>query len=48
MTDDTPVDKPPTMRKWMIDHQENMTGTKECYVPYSTTGPKIESWKPPC
>ncbi|XP_034935024.1 probable NADH dehydrogenase [ubiquinone] 1 alpha subcomplex subunit 12 [Chelonus insularis] len=32
--------------KWMIDHKENMSGTKEAYMPYSTTKPKIEAWKP--
>ncbi|XP_003706384.1 NADH dehydrogenase (ubiquinone) B17.2 subunit [Megachile rotundata] len=33
--------------KWMADHKENMTGTYEAYMPYSTTKPKIEPWKPP-
>lgn len=33
--------------KWMIDHRENVSGTKEAYMPYSTTRPKIEAWKPP-
>ena len=46
-TDQTPVTNPPVQRKWMIDHKENTTGTKECYVPYNTSIPKIESWKPP-
>jgi NADH dehydrogenase (ubiquinone) 1 alpha subcomplex subunit 12 len=46
-------DEPPTKDtklvdyKWMIDHKENLTGTKQKYVPYSTTRPKIEAWKPP-
>jgi NADH dehydrogenase (ubiquinone) 1 alpha subcomplex subunit 12 len=47
MTDDTPVDVPPPERKWRIDHIENLSGTKQEYVPYSTTKPKIEAWKPP-
>ncbi|XP_071162602.1 NADH dehydrogenase [ubiquinone] 1 alpha subcomplex subunit 12-like [Mytilus galloprovincialis] len=47
-TDETPIDNPPVKRKWMVDvHTENLSGTKECYVPYSTTRPKIESWQPP-
>lgn len=32
---------------WMADHIENKSGTNDCYVPYSTTPPKIEAWKPP-
>lgn len=32
---------------WMSDHSENFTGTPDQYVPYSTTRPKIEPWKPP-
>lgn len=45
-------DVPPTKgqlteHKWMIDHKDNMTGTSERYMPYSTTRPKIEAWKPP-
>ncbi|XP_015523169.1 probable NADH dehydrogenase [ubiquinone] 1 alpha subcomplex subunit 12 [Neodiprion pinetum] len=32
--------------KWMLDHTENMTGTRDAYMPYSTTRPKIEAWKP--
>lgn len=32
---------------WMSPHTENMTGTSECYVPWSTTRSKILAWKPP-
>lgn len=32
--------------KWMIDHQQNLSGTKKAYMPYSTVPPKIEAWKP--
>ena len=47
MTDETPIEKPPTPRKWVVDHLQNKTGTNDIYVPYSTTKPRIESWKPP-
>jgi NADH:ubiquinone oxidoreductase subunit len=45
-------DEPPTKlnlpdHKWLLDHQENVTGTAARYMPYSTTRPKIEAWKPP-
>lgn len=46
------TDVPPTKdatqpkHRWMIPHSENMTGTPAQYVPYSTTRPKITSWKP--
>ena len=33
--------------KWMIDHKPNLSGTYEAYMPYSTTKPKIQPWKPP-
>ncbi|XP_050464799.1 probable NADH dehydrogenase [ubiquinone] 1 alpha subcomplex subunit 12 [Cataglyphis hispanica] len=33
--------------KWMLDHQQNMSGTNQAYMPYSTTRPKIEPWQPP-
>ncbi|XP_076255533.1 putative NADH dehydrogenase [ubiquinone] 1 alpha subcomplex subunit 12 [Rhynchophorus ferrugineus] len=32
--------------KWMADHTENLSGTSEQYVPYSTTKPKIQAWVP--
>lgn len=35
-----------TKYKWMLDHSENLSGTKDAYVPYSTTKPKIEAWDP--
>ncbi|XP_076814638.1 NADH dehydrogenase [ubiquinone] 1 alpha subcomplex subunit 12-like [Clavelina lepadiformis] len=47
MTDDPPTKVPPKQRPFLIKHKRNMTGTNDCYVPYSTTRPKIESWKPP-
>ena len=47
MGDVPPTKQPPTEYKWMIDHQENVTGTDRKYMPYSTTRPKIEAWKPP-
>ncbi len=48
MTDDPPTTLPPVERKWMIDHKENLSGFPEGeYVPYSTTPPKIQAWKPP-
>ncbi|GLV36654.1 NADH dehydrogenase (ubiquinone) B17.2 subunit [Carabus blaptoides fortunei] len=31
---------------WMADHKENMSGTSEQYVPYTTTVPKIHAWNP--
>ena len=33
--------------KWMMEHQPNVSGTPEAYMPYSTTKPTIEPWKPP-
>ena len=46
MTDHTPIVEPPEERKFIMDHLESKTGTKDEYVPYSTTRPKIHSWKP--
>jgi NADH:ubiquinone oxidoreductase subunit len=46
-TDATPNEdavKLHTKFKWMLDHSENQSGTKEAYMPYSTTKPKIEAW----
>jgi len=45
-------DEPPTKialsdYKWQVDHQQNLSGTSQKYVPYTTTRPKIEAWKPP-
>lgn len=33
--------------KWMLEHTENLTGTPQQYMPYSTTKQKIIPWKPP-
>ena len=30
-----------------LPHDENLSGTDQQYIPYSTTRPKIEAWKPP-
>ncbi|XP_069142248.1 NADH dehydrogenase [ubiquinone] 1 alpha subcomplex subunit 12-like isoform X2 [Argopecten irradians] len=46
-TDDPPSKVPPKERKWFAEHTENMTGTSQEYIPYSTVKPKIESWVPP-
>ena len=46
MTDDPPSTHPPTPRKFFIDHAKNPSGSKDAYIPYSTTTPKIEFWKP--
>lgn len=32
--------------KWMAEHTPNLSGTKEAYMPYSTTVPKVEPWRP--
>ncbi|XP_011169536.1 NADH dehydrogenase [ubiquinone] 1 alpha subcomplex subunit 12 [Solenopsis invicta] len=46
---DLPPHKDPSRPKykWMQDHQQNMSGTDQAYMPYSTTRPKIEPWRPP-
>ncbi|XP_014782793.1 NADH dehydrogenase [ubiquinone] 1 alpha subcomplex subunit 12 [Octopus bimaculoides] len=41
-----PSVSPPVSKPWMSPHIENPSGTCKEYVPYSTTRPKIESWKP--
>lgn len=47
-TDETPVSKPLKKLDWYAEHSENLTLEKaKKYVPYSTTRPKIEAWKPP-
>lgn len=33
--------------KWMADHTPNLTGSTQAYMPYTTTKPKVEAWKPP-
>ena len=45
--DDPPTKNPRVNYKWMIDHQENLSGSQKTYVPYSTTPEKISTWKPP-
>jgi len=47
MCDTPPSVEPPVKYKWMKEHRENMTGTNQRYVPYSTTRSKVESWTPP-
>lgn len=35
--------------KWILDHSENLSGTTDAYMPYSTTklaGAKIVAWNP--
>lgn len=44
--DDPPTKNPRVQYKWMSDHQENLSGSYDQYVPYSTTKTKIETWKP--
>ena len=39
--DELPTDRP--RKEWQIDHEPNTTGTRNKYVPYSTTVPKISS-----
>jgi NADH:ubiquinone oxidoreductase subunit len=46
-TDLPPTISPPPTYKWIEPHRENLTGTPEQYVPYTTTVPKIQSWVPP-
>ncbi|KAL2736560.1 putative NADH dehydrogenase ubiquinone 1 alpha subcomplex subunit 12 [Vespula maculifrons] len=33
--------------EWMLDHEQNFSGTSKAYMPYTTTSPKIIPWKPP-
>ncbi|PVD24360.1 hypothetical protein C0Q70_14841 [Pomacea canaliculata] len=45
-------DEPPTVAKlvkypWMQKHTENLSGTPQAYVPYSTVPAKIQAWTPP-
>eukprot|EP00051_Salpingoeca_urceolata_P020365 m.304475 g.304475 ORF g.304475 m.304475 type:complete len:128 (-) comp19604_c0_seq1:96-479(-) len=44
ITDKTPTNDKPS---WGAPFVENLTGTKQAYVPYSTTKPKIQAWQPP-
>lgn len=34
------------IHKWILEHSENLTGTADAYMPYSTTKPKLEAWNP--
>ncbi|XP_043286322.1 probable NADH dehydrogenase [ubiquinone] 1 alpha subcomplex subunit 12 [Venturia canescens] len=45
---DLPPHKDPNrpQYKWMLEHKENLSGTTEAYMPFSTTKPKVEAWKP--
>lgn len=45
--DDPPTENPRVAHKWMIDHQENLSGSNMSYVPYSTTPQKVKTWIPP-
>ncbi|XP_059146749.1 NADH dehydrogenase [ubiquinone] 1 alpha subcomplex subunit 12-like [Physella acuta] len=47
IADEPPSTNPLPQRKWMADYTENLTGTPQEYVPYTTTKPKIEAWVPP-
>lgn len=56
-TDKTPLEKAPVHYDWMPDHTPNtsgssagadtLMGSKNAYMPYTTTKPKVESWVPP-
>jgi len=46
-TDKNPIDHPPVKYDWMPEHTFNQSGTKDAYMPYTTTKPKIEAWVPP-
>jgi len=46
-SDKTPIEQPPVKYDWMQDHSSNTSGTKDAYMPYTTTKPKIQSWVPP-
>lgn len=45
--DQTPVQQPLELKKFLKPHEPNPTATEGEYIPYSTTRPKIESWHPP-
>ncbi len=46
-TDIPPTKEQPITYNWVEDNpEENKTGTKDQYVPYSTTRPKLEAWEP--
>jgi len=47
MTDDPPSKIDLVRYNWVQPHVGNLSGTPQRYVPYCTTRPKIEAWKPP-
>lgn len=46
MTEYPPTVDKPVKHPWMLEHEQNLTGTSGAYLPYSTVKPKIQSWKP--
>jgi len=44
---ETPPSKNDERKPWQLEHTENLTGTTDQYVPFSTTKPKIHPWTPP-
>ena len=47
ITDDPPTKCPPVERKFHQSHVENLSGSDQEYVPYSTVVKKVHSWRPP-
>lgn len=46
MTEYPPTVDKPVSHPWMLDHQENQTGTSGAYLAYSTVRPKVQAWVP--
>ncbi|ESO11060.1 hypothetical protein HELRODRAFT_72173 [Helobdella robusta] len=46
ITDEPPTKSDLVKYDWLAEHQENVTGQKSMYYPFSTTTPKIKAWKP--
>ncbi|KAK7101389.1 probable NADH dehydrogenase [ubiquinone] 1 alpha subcomplex subunit 12 [Littorina saxatilis] len=46
ISDETPDKADLPKYPWLAKHTENQSGTPQEYVPYSTTRPKIQAWKP--
>ncbi|RZF42424.1 hypothetical protein LSTR_LSTR011562 [Laodelphax striatellus] len=48
-TEYVPSEQPgrPPRYRWMLPVEENPSGTRLAYTPYSTTTPKIQHWIPP-
>ena len=46
MTEYPPTVEKPVKYDWMLTHQENMSGTKQAYMPHSTVKPKVQAWSP--